>query len=453
MIPDKDGMERLGLTPESIIGARVSECGFDAFERDDGVHPEGPAGRYDPDGGKGYNKYLNDRGYPGENPWHDYANSAIDDDDNVVSGWFLKNSSLPANIDEQDSETPYLTRRAMEFIDGAEGPWCCHLSYIKPHWPYIAPEPYASMYGAKDIVRAVRSDAEFENAHPFLKGLMKGMIGTAFAKDEVRNAVIPAYMGLIKQCDDQLGVLLDHLEETGRMDDTMIVLTADHGDFLGDHWLGEKMFYHDASTRVPLIIYDPSEAADGTRGTVSDALVQAIDLAPTFLDVAGGAPVDHILEGKSLLPILHGEAEDVGYNFVICEADFSASLAAGGMGLDTQQAVTFMIADKKWKMIHFESGDRSILFDLESDPDELTDLGDDPAYAEVIATLYEKLFAWARRPSQRTTISREKVMGMRRAVLQTGVLVGVPDEDSYPKELTAKYRGLKAKPYQTLVNK
>ena len=82
-------------------------------------------------------------------------------------------------------------------------------------------------------------------------------------------------MGLIKQCDDQLGRLLDYLDSTDRMKDTMIVLTSDHGDYLGDHWLGEKDLFHDASARVPLIIYDPSEAADTTRGTVCDELVEA----------------------------------------------------------------------------------------------------------------------------------------------------------------------------------
>jgi arylsulfatase A-like enzyme len=70
-------------------------------------------------------------------------------------------------------------------------------------------------------------------------------IAQAFQRDEVREKVIPAYMGLIKQCDDQLGRLLDHLEATGRMEDTMIVLTSDHGDYLGDHWLGEKDLFHD----------------------------------------------------------------------------------------------------------------------------------------------------------------------------------------------------------------
>ncbi|MGI9390561.1 MAG: sulfatase-like hydrolase/transferase, partial [Boseongicola sp.] len=267
MRADVEGMARLGLEPDSIIGARVAECGFDVFERDDGMLPEGPDGTYDEKPAVTYNNYLRERGYESDNPWHDYANSGIDDDGAVLSGWFLKNSDQAANIEEPDSETPYLTRRGMEFIAQAETPWCCHLSYIKPHWPYIVPPPYNSMFGAGHVLPAVRSDVEYQSAHPILKAFMDNPIGKTFSKDHVREAVIPAYMGLIKQADDQMGVLFNWLEETGRMDDTMIVLTSDHGDFLGDHWMGEKTFFHDASTRVPLIIYDPSPEADATRGT------------------------------------------------------------------------------------------------------------------------------------------------------------------------------------------
>ena len=68
----------------------------------------------------------------------------------------------------------------------------------------------------------------------------------------------------------------------------MIVLTSDHGDYLGDHWLGEKDLFHEVSVKVPLIIADPDRACDATRGTASDALVEQIDLAPTFVEMAGG---------------------------------------------------------------------------------------------------------------------------------------------------------------------
>ncbi|MCZ3129687.1 sulfatase-like hydrolase/transferase, partial [Acinetobacter baumannii] len=79
----------------------------------------------------------------------------------------------------------------------------------------------------------------------------------------------------------------------------MIVFTSDHGDYLGDHWMGEKDLFHEPSVRLPLIVVDPSPAADATRGSVCDALVEAIDLVPTFVEACGGTPQPHRLEGRA----------------------------------------------------------------------------------------------------------------------------------------------------------
>lgn len=451
MRADAEGMARLGLEPDSLIGARVAECGFDVFERDDGMLPEGPDGAYDPDGAKTYNEWLRDKGYDSDNPWHDFANSGLDANGNVLSGWFLKNSPEAANIAEEDSETPYLTGRGIEFMQQAEGPWCCHLSYIKPHWPYIVPEPYSSMYGPEHVLPVVRSEAERQNAHPVLKAFMDTKIGQTFSRLDVREAVIPAYMGLIKQADDQMGRLFAWLEETGRDKDTVIVLTSDHGDFLGDHWMGEKTFFHDTSTRVPLIIYDPSPEADATRGTVCDALVESIDLAPTFVEVAGGEVAGHILEGESLMPILRGERAGTLRDYVICEYDYSGSPLAKLLGVSVRDAVMFMIADTRWKLIHCEGGFRPLLFDLENDPQELVDLGESEAHGDVIAGMYDKLFQWARRPSQRTTRSEAQLIEMRGKSGRRGIVLGVYDENDTPLDLTVKYRGRTAKSWQEIV--
>ncbi|NVO56260.1 sulfatase-like hydrolase/transferase [Rhodobacteraceae bacterium B1Z28] len=449
MRADAEGMARLGLEPDSLIGARVAECGFDVFERDDGMLPEGPDGYYDSDGAKEYNTFLKSKGYESDNPWHDFANSGLDEDGNVLSGWFLKNSTEAANIAEEDSETPYLTGRGMEFMKTHDGPWCCHLSFIKPHWPYIVSEPYASMYGPEHVLPVVRSDSERQNAHPVLKAFMDTKIGQTFSRQDVREAVIPAYMGLIKQADDQMGRLFDWMEQTGRMADTMIVLTSDHGDFLGDHWMGEKTFFQDASTKMPLIIYDPSPEADATRGVVSDALVESIDLAPTFVDVAGGEFAGHILEGHSLRPILHGKADETSRNVVLCEYDYSASPIADMLNASVRDAVMFMVANKKWKLIHCEGGYRPLLFDLENDPNELTDLGDSADHGDVIAEMYDHLFAWTRRTSQRTTRSEQQLIEMRTKSRGRGVVVGVYDENDAPLDLTVKYRSRKAQPYKS----
>ena len=107
-----------------------------------------------------------------------------------------------------------------------------HLSYIKPHWPYVAPAPYHDMYSAKDVIPVVRSEAEREDPNPLAEFFMNRVAGKTFSRDEARDTVIPAYMGLITQIDDQLGILFKFMEERGQLDNTMVVFTSDHGDYL-----------------------------------------------------------------------------------------------------------------------------------------------------------------------------------------------------------------------------
>lgn len=438
MVADAEGMERLGLAPDSVIGVRQSECGFDPWVRDDGLWAEGPDGCYDVKRSP-YNEYLKSKGYPGENPWNDFANAGVEGND-IASGWFMANADKPANIAEEDSETPWLTTKAIEFIEQATGPWCAHLSYIKPHWPYIVPAPYHDMYGPEHVLPVVRSDSEREDAHPVFDGMMNNQIGTAFSRDEVRQKVIPAYMGLIKQADDQMGRLFAYLEQSGQMQDTMIVVTSDHGDYLGDHWLGEKNLFHEPSIKVPLIIYDPRKQADVSRGTTCDALVEAIDLAPTFLEVAGGAPVPHILEGRSLQPWLHGESPE-WRDYAVAEFDYSTMPLSAKLGLVPKDARLFMVTDHRWKLMHAEGGLRPMLFDLEADPNELVDLGTSAENTDVLKMMYERLHQWALRMSQRITLSDEQIISGRGKSGRKGILLGVYEPDEIDAGLTVKYRG------------
>ena len=439
MKADKAGMERLGLSPDSVIGARQSECGFDAWIRDDGLWAEGPDGFYD-EKRSPYNEYLKSKGYPSENPWADFANAGIDEEGDIASGWMFKNADKPANIREEDSETPWLTRETIRFIEENDGPWCAHVSYIKPHWPYVVPAPYHDMYGANAIPAAVRHERELENTQPVLKSFQGARVSQAFQQEDVREKVIPAYMGLIKQCDDQLGVLLDHLEQTDRLKDTMIVLTSDHGDYLGDHWMGEKDFFHEPSVKVPMIIFDPRQAADGTRGTVCDALVESLDLSASFVEAAGGKVPSHIIEGRSLLPWLHGEQPE-WRDYVISEYDYSARPQCVELGLEPRDARLFMVFDGRYKLIHAEGGFRPILFDLQSDPEEFVDLGTSDDHSDVIARLYDHLGQWGRRMSQRVTKSDDDIKAMRGGSLRKGILAFLVDGSEVPEELTAKYRG------------
>ena len=428
MKPDTEGMKWLGIEENSTIGIHLSECGFEPFERDDGLHPKSP---YDPN--PPYNDFLRGKGYNVENPWDDHANSGLNDDGERLSGWLLKNSDLPADIEEQLSETPYMTQRAIDFMKHAgDQPWLCHLSYIKPHWPYIVPAPYHNMYSKEHILPAVSSEQEKETNHPVYGAYLKSRICQTFARDDVRERVIPAYMGLIKQIDDQLGVLFNWMKEAKLFDNTMIVFTSDHGDYLGDHWMGEKDLFHDQSVKVPLIIYDPRKEAKNSQGRESNHLVECIDLAPTFLDFFNIKEKPHILEGRGLKEILHSNEDPSDWReYAISEYDYSTRQARHIIGNKPDEAQLFMIRDSRWKYI-FAEGFRPMLFDLEVDPKELHDLGESEQEIHLKAKkrLYDALFEWARKHHSRTTVTNEEIE-KRTGKEPPGVIIGVWDEEEH----------------------
>lgn len=419
---DEEGMSRLGLDPDSSRGVLVSQCGFEPFERDDGLHPDQSANPDLP-----YNRYLRSKGYAGDNPWHSHANSAEGDNGEALSGWYMRNCHLPARVREEDSETAYTTARAMDFIeDAGEQPWCLHLSYIKPHWPYMAPAPYHAMYGAGDILAPVRSDIERERPHPVLGAFMQHPESREFSRDEVRERVIPAYMGLVTQLDDHIGRLVAFLEARGELDNTLIVLTSDHGDYLGDHWLGEKEMFHEPSARIPMIVVDPRRQADATRGSVSQQLVEAIDLVPTFVDVAGGdsQALDHVLEGRSLQPLVTGEEVGAWRQYAFSEADYAWRPARVMLDLPPDAARAFMVTDGRWKYIYY-SHHRPQLFDLATDPQELSDLADMTQHAETLERLEAALQEWALERRSRVTVSNQRVAAATGSAHKRGYLFGV----------------------------
>lgn len=435
MAPDLEGMKALGIPPESVIGVHVAECGFEPYERDDGLHPTGrPRPKYD--------EYLRGQGFEATNPWEHWANSGAAEDGSLQNGWLLVHADKAARVPDEHSETPYMTRRAMDFISEAETdgrPWCLHLSYIKPHWPYIAPEPYASMYSTSDMIPVIRSERERQNPHPVFGAYMDMRYSRNMARDDAREKVIPTYMGLITQIDDQMGVLMKFLEARDLLDTTMIVFTSDHGDYLGDHWMGEKDLFHEQSAKIPLIIIDPSKEADATRGTRSDALVEGIDLAPTFVDYFGGKVPGHVLEGRSLLPLLRGERPSDWRKVAFSEYDYSMQDVRLKLNQPIERCRLFMVFDGRWKYIH-ASGFRPMLYDLETDPQEFLDRGDDPECAAIIARLQAELFDWALHPNDHITTPREKIAAYADNQLQVkgGVLIGIWDE----KELAAIKDGI-----------
>lgn len=261
--PNNAALERLSINTESDVGQQRKTGSFDEVFRDDGINPD-PINDPDSD----YNTYLRELGYDPNNAWDRNANGVVDENGNFLSGWEMRHANYAANIKEEHSETAYTTHRAIQFMQEAgETPWCLHLSYIKPHWPLVAPAPYHDMYTTKDVLSPIRSDDECASNHPVYQAFMSLEYSKTFSRDKVRARVIPTYMGLIKQIDDHLGRLFAFMDEHNLTENTMIVFTSDHGDYLGDHWLGEKDLFHEPSIKLPFIIVDPSPEADATRGT------------------------------------------------------------------------------------------------------------------------------------------------------------------------------------------
>jgi len=415
---DTATLQRLGI--DGAADRTVVQCGFEPWERDDGLHPDGSA-----DPNLAYNAWLRARGYDGDNPWHSAANSAEGPDGEILSGWHMRNARLPARVKREHSETAYMTDRCMAVIDGlGDEAWCLHLSYIKPHWPYLAPAPYNDMYGPEDILPANRGARERENPHPVVAAFMRHEESVNFSRDEVRETVIPTYMGLITEIDDHIGRLMAFLSERGRLDDTLIVFTSDHGDYLGDHWLGEKELFHEESARVPLIVVDPDPAADATRGRIEARLAEAIDLVPTFVDCLGGPAADHRLEGRSLLPLLRGASVSGWRDAAFSEADYAFRGARLDLGRAPDETRAFMIRTERWKYVSYQ-GFGPQLFDLDADPAEQHDLGASNAHAGVRREMEDRINQWVRARRLRTTESNESVARRTDTAKARGFLFGV----------------------------
>lgn len=425
---DRRGMERLGLEPGAPEWIFASECGFEAEERDDGLHPDTPKVVELP-----YNQFLRQQGFEGDNPWHSAANSVMDASGSWTSGWLLRASPFPAIVPDELSETAYMTNRAIEYIRAAgDERWCLHLSFIKPHWPYVVSEPYHTMFDPKDVPPANRRDEELVDPHPVLEAFQKSRIGRAFSRPDARSIVYPAYLGLVKQIDDHLGRLFAELDALGKTDETMIVLCADHGDYMGDHWMGDKDWLHEEVVRTPMIVVDPRPEADSTRGSVSSELVEAIDLVPTFIDAMGGdaAAADQWLEGQSLVSSLHGRGT-VERGGGVCEADYGFLEMTNHLPAveNPRQHRATMFRTERHKYILSEIGP-NLLFDLEEDPNEQHDRIDDPGLASVQRDLHEQLFEWFRTRKHDVSHTDDFIRGVATPgrTASRGILIGYWDE-------------------------
>ena len=399
-------MQDLGMDPGSDIMRNALSGGFEPFDHHEGLYPRGVDNQY--------TRFLRAQGYVSDNPWQDFANSGQDRDENIRPGWRMRNCVYPARVREEHSETAYTTSRAIDFLEQQTDlqPWCLHLSYIKPHWPYIAPTPYHDMFSADQVQPVCRDATERDNAHPVYQAFMDQEYSESFSRDDVREKVIPVYMGLIKQIDDQLGRLFEYMRSRDLFEQTLIVFTSDHGDYLGDHWLGEKDLFHEPSARIPLIICNPNRTAGETRGTVCDALVESIDLVPTLVEFAGGKINHERLEGRSLMPLLRSQnTPDEWRKYAISEIDYSDRGVRTLLNVKPYDCRAIMIREKRWKYIHYNLFPPQ-LFDLENDPQELNDLGRSEENRRVLSGMKKLLLDWRRRLRPRVGMPYDNLDGM-----------------------------------------
>jgi arylsulfatase A-like enzyme len=336
----------------------------------------------------------------------------------------MRNAGVAARVAPEHSESRWATDRALDFIaeQGAER-WCLHLSYIKPHWPYIAPAPYHKMYGREDMLDVIRSPKELEDAHPVVAGFRNFKPSVSFQREGVRETVVPTYMGLVREIDDQIGRLLEALRASGRLDDTLVVFCSDHGDYLGDHYLGDKELFHDTVARVPMLVVDPRRAADATRGSASDRLVEAIDVVPTILDALGLPIADHIVEGRSLVPVLEA-SPGPWRDAAISEMTYAfRDVVRLPIGRPVSGCQSYMVRTGRWKA-NFYGGLRPELFDMSEDPHELHDLGGDPSRAGVIAELETLLVDWTRERNIHPTMPNATIAGWNKKEVEVGIEIG-----------------------------
>ncbi|CAN5555825.1 alkaline phosphatase family protein [soil metagenome] len=314
-------------------------------------------------------------------------------------------SWAPTRFRAEHSETAFLTGEVTGWLDRqGDEPWFAHVSYIRPHPPYRAPEGYHDLYDPDQgdpFRRNPDKGAELAMHRLHVAGAMQA--GCPESEAEARQ-LRATYWANMAEVDFQLGVLLDHLDAAGRSSETLILLTSDHGEQMGDHWLIEKLGWWDESYHVPLIVVDPRAAADGTRGSVVEAITESVDVMPTLCEWLGiEVPLE--VDGRPLQPFVHGtEVPQDWRTEAHWQWDFRdpvEHVAEDIFGLTMEQCTLDVVRSATHKYVHFGDGTR-LFFDLVEDPFGLVDRSKDPAAADAMVGLMGDLISWRQRHTDRT---------------------------------------------------
>lgn len=300
-----------------------------------------------------------------------------------------------------DSETAFLTRAVIDWIGRQTAPWFAHVSYYRPHPPFVAPPPYHALYDPAQIRPPNRRSTLAEDAarHPYLAWALGQTGHRAPADRQAMAEMAAAYFGLMTQVDDAIGDLLYALRDLNQTDRTVVIFTSDHGEMLGDHWLRGKQGFFDGAYHVPLIVRDPRRPGSGRVS----AFTEHVDLLATILDLID-APVPRQTQGQSLRSFLEGQTPSAWRDAAHWEFDFrdpETLSAERHFGLPPEALNLAVIRDQDGKYVHF-AGLPPLFFDLRRDPGETTDRADDPAYAATVARYAQRLLSWRQRSDDRT---------------------------------------------------
>ena len=285
---------------------------------------------------------------------------------------FDKRQTWRNQLAEEDHPTTWVADRACEWLRTVDGPFFGWVSFTDPHHPMDAPAPWCDRYSPADVLEIVPEvhAQEFENKPPLHQALTHGVRdkamewanpGGANLSREDLAVMTAGYYGMVAQLDHNIGRVLDTLVERGLADDTLVIVTTDHGEFMGEHQMIFKgPFGYDSLLRVPLLMRGPSVPA----GHVVDDPVGTIDIAPTALQAAG-VEIPSWMEGR---PLLDGPREHC-----LSENDFNI---IGWIPMRT-------LTTSRYKLHAYLEHPWGELYDLHEDPGELVNRFDDPGYAPI----------------------------------------------------------------------
>lgn len=303
-------------------------------------------------------------------------------------------------------DTTFLVDRCMDYIRDAKGPFVAHLSILRPHPPFIAPEPYNKIYDPLGVPGFMHRETPNEEGaqHPWLAHQLSRKLFRAPANEKKLRRLKAVYYGLMSEVDAALGRVFAMLKETGLWDNTLIIFTSDHGEQMGDHWLLGKCGYFDASYHIPLIVRDPRVSADSSRGLIVEDFTENVDIMPTMLDALGiDTPVQ--CDGFSLAPFLQNRRAPFNWRTEAhWEYDFrdpADDSVEKNLDLTLHQCTMNVVRGRRYKYVHFTKLP-PLFFDLENDPGEFNDLSRDPAHLPLVLDYAQKLLSWRMNHDEQT---------------------------------------------------